>query len=113
MHWPAPLQLGDIARDRGPVLVAVAYQISREDQAAFLETIAKLQFARRRDGAYDWGVYEDVASPGRFVETFFLDSWIDHLRQHDRVTHADREQQELVNRFQVGDPPQVTHLVAP
>jgi MFS family permease len=113
MHWPAPLQLGDIGRDRGPVLVALAYQIRPEDQAAFLAAIAKLQFARRRDGAYDWGVYEDVASPGRFVETFFLDSWIDHLRQHDRVTHADREQQELVNRFQVGDPPQVTHLVAP
>ncbi len=44
-----------------------------------------------RDGAYDWGVYEDVAKPGRFVETFSLDSWIDHLRQHERVTHSDRE----------------------
>jgi hypothetical protein len=52
-----------------------------------------------------------VAHPGRFVETFSLDSWIDHLRQHERVTHADREQQEIVNRFQVSGAPEVTHLV--
>jgi MFS family permease len=112
MHWPAPIASSDVGRDRGPVLVAVSYQIRPEDQAAFLEAVAKLGHARRRDGGYDWGIYEDVAHPGRFVETFSLDSWIDHLRQHERVTTADREQQEIVNRFQVGDPPLVTHLVA-
>jgi predicted MFS family arabinose efflux permease len=113
MHWPAPLRSSDIERDRGPVLVAVAYQIKPEDQAAFIEAVSKLGYARRRDGAYDWGIYEDVGHAGRYVETFSLDSWLDHLRQHERVTHADREQQELVNRFQVGGPPVVTHLVAP
>jgi hypothetical protein len=55
--------------------------------------------ARRKDGGYNRGVYEDVAHPGRIVETFSLDSRIDHLRQHGRVTESDRKQQELVNRF--------------
>jgi Transmembrane secretion effector len=41
-----------------------------------------------------------------------LDSWIEHLRQHERVTHADRELQERVNRFQVDGVPKVTHLIA-
>ena len=95
------------------MLVAIVYQIKPDDRTAFLAAISRLGHSRRRDGGFNWGVYEDVASPGRFVETFSLNSWIDHLRQHDRVTHADREQQDLVNRFQVGDPPQVTHLVAP
>jgi predicted MFS family arabinose efflux permease len=113
MHWPAPIRSSDVERDRGPVLVTVAYQIKPEDQASFLEAINTLGYARRRDGGYDWGIYEDVARPGRFVETFSLDSWSDHLRQHERVTNADRAQQEIVNRFQVGDPPIVTHLVAP
>jgi MFS family permease len=113
MHWPAPAISGDVGRDRGPVLVAVAYQVRPEDRDDFLAAIARLGQARRRDGSFNWGVYEDVAQAGRYVETFSLDSWIDHLRQHDRVTQADREQQELVNRFQVGDRPQVTHLVAP
>jgi MFS family permease len=112
MHWPVPMVSTDIARDRGPVLVTVAYQIRPEDRAPFLAAVGKLGAARRRDGGYNWCIYEDVAQPGRYVETFSLDSWLDHLRQHERVTEADRAQQELVNRFQVGDPPQVTHLVA-
>jgi hypothetical protein len=40
-----------------------------------------------------------------------LDSWIEHLRQHDRVTDADRKLQESVHRFQVDGTPKVTHLV--
>jgi predicted MFS family arabinose efflux permease len=111
MHWPAPIQSSDVERDRGPVLVTVAYQVEPVEQAAFIEAVTRLGSARMRDGAYDWGIYEDVAKPGRFVETFSLDSWIDHLRQHERVTNADREQQEIVNRFQLGDRPEVTHLV--
>jgi hypothetical protein len=33
---------------------------------------------RRRDGAYRWGVFEDTADPSRFVETFLVDSWLEH-----------------------------------
>jgi predicted MFS family arabinose efflux permease len=113
MHWPAPIRSSDIERDRGPVLVTVAYQIEPEDQATFIEAVTRLGSARMRDGAYDWSIYEDVSKPGRLVETFSLDSWIDHLRQHERVTNADREQQEIVNRYQAGGVPEVTHLVAP
>ena len=66
---------------------------------------------RRRDGAYAWRVFEDIAEEGRFVETFLVDSWVEHLRQHERVTQADRELQELVNRFQIDGAPKVTHLI--
>ncbi len=113
MHWPEPVSSGDIQADRGPVLVTVEYRIRPNDRAAFLDAISKLADERRRDGAFDWGVFEDLAHEGRFVETFMLDSWIEHLRQHERVTHADRELQELVNRFQIDGAPKVTHLIAP
>jgi len=112
MHWPQPILSRDIEADRGPVLVTVEYQIRREDRVPFLQAIAKLADERRRDGAFDWGVFEDVEHEGRFVETFLLDSWIEHLRQHERVTHADRELQELVQRFQTDGTPKVTHLIA-
>src|SRR5262249_36896870 len=102
MHWPVPVLSSDVGRDRGPGVVAISYQIRPQEQAPFLEAIFRLGQARRRDGAFGWGVYEDVEHPGRFVETFSLESWSDHMRQHARVTHADREQQELVHRFQVG-----------
>ena len=55
---------------------------------------------RRRNGAFEWGLFEDAAQAGRFVETFLLDSWMEHLRQHERVTQADRARQETVSRFQ-------------
>jgi hypothetical protein len=42
----------------------------------------------RRDGAFDWGKFEDAAFDGRFVETFPLDSRMEHLRQHERITNA-------------------------
>jgi predicted MFS family arabinose efflux permease len=112
MHWPEPVSSTDIVAERGPVLVTVAYQIRPEDRGAFLDALRKLAGKRRRDGAFEWGVFEDVARPGRLVETFMLDSWIEHLRQHQRVTQADRSAQETVNGFQVDGAPKVSHLIA-
>jgi MFS family permease/quinol monooxygenase YgiN len=112
MHWPEPVSATDIAAEDGPVLVTVEYQIRPDDRAAFLDVLRKLAGERRRDGAFEWGVFEDVAQPGRLVETFMLDSWIEHLRQHQRVTQADRSAQEAVNRFQVDGAPKVSHLLA-
>ena len=89
----------------------VEYRIRPDDRAMFLAALTRLAGERRRDGAFDWDVFEDLARPGRFVETFMLDSWIEHLRQHARVTQADRELQDSVNRFHVDGAPTVTHLI--
>jgi hypothetical protein len=67
---------------------------------------------RRRDGAYAWGVFEDAAHPGRMVETFLIESWMEHLRQHERVTKADRLLQEEIRRFDRSGNPKVTHFIA-
>ena len=112
MHWPAPLTAQDIEQDRGPVLVTVEYRISPQDREAFLLALEKVGSERRRDGAYRWGVYEDTAEQGRFVETFVVASWIEHLRQHERVTNADRLQEEVVLRFHSAGEPKVTHFIA-
>jgi MFS family permease len=112
MHWPAPITTREIEHDRGPVLVTIEYRIDSKDRDAFLIALGKLARERRRDGAYAWRVFEDIAEEGRFVETFLVDSWVEHLRQHERVTQADRELQELVNRFQIDGAPKVTHLIA-
>lgn len=112
MHWPEPAMLVDVENERGPVLVTIEYRIRLDDRVAFLRAIAKLAGERRRDGAFEWDVFEDVSQPGRFVEIFMLDSWLEHLRQHLRVTHADRAYQETVNRFSVDGPPKVTHFIS-
>jgi hypothetical protein len=49
---------------------------------------------------------------GRLLDTFVVDSWLEHLRQHQRVTNADRLLQDKVHRFHLGDEPNVTHFIA-
>jgi MFS family permease len=112
MHWPQPTVSHDIEADRGPVLVTVEYHISPAGRDAFVDAILQLAQERRRNGAFEWGLFEDAALEGRFLETFMLDSWMEHLRQHERVTQADRARQEAVNRFQADGAPKVTHLIA-
>ena len=112
MHWPAPIVSRELDEDRGPVLVTVEYRIDPAQRRDFLAALDRLGRERRRDGAYRWGVFEDAADPARFVETFLVESWLEHLRQHERVTNADRVMQSEVGRFQVNGEPKVTHLIA-
>ena len=112
MQWPEPVTNHAIEPDRGPVLVTVEYHIDPKNREAFLHAIGRYARERPRDGAYDWGIYEDPAKDGRFVETFLSDSWLDHLRQHQRVTKADRALEQAVLRFQIGEGPKTTHWVS-
>jgi hypothetical protein len=109
---PTPVLAHDVEADRGPVLVTVEYKIDPRERASFLLALEKLGRERRRDGAYRWSVFEDAAVEGRMVETFLVESWLEHLRQHERVTNADRVLQEMVNQFHLEGVPKVTHLVA-
>jgi predicted MFS family arabinose efflux permease len=112
MHWPEPITTRDIEPDRGPVLVLVEYHVKPTHRDEFLRAIALYARARRRDGAYDWGLFEDPSQDGRYVETFYTDSWVEHLRLHRRVTNADRVVEQSVRRFQSDGEPKTTHLVA-
>jgi MFS family permease len=112
MHWAAPITTHAVEQDRGPVLVTVEYRIDPKNRAPFLRALARFARERRRDGAYDWGLFEDPAQEGRFVETFLTDSWLEHLRSHERVTKADQILQQVVRRYQIdGAAPKTTHLV--
>jgi len=112
LHWAAPVVSHEIEQDRGPVLVTVEYRIDPAKRGAFLAALDRLGHERRRDGAYRWGVFEDAADPARLVETFLVESWLEHLRQHERVTNADRVQQDEVLRFHLEGEPKVTHMIA-
>jgi predicted MFS family arabinose efflux permease len=113
MHWPAPVLAIEVEADRGPVQVMIEYQIAPEDREAFLDVLRELGSERLRDGAYDWDIYEDAATTGQMVETFLVASWLEHQRQHYRVTSADQNLQARVVAFHKGQrPPVVRHLLA-
>ena len=113
MHWPTPMGADALLLDQGPVMVTVEYQIDPTQALEFARAMDHMRRIRRRDGAFMWELFSDVEIPGRMVESFMVESWIEHLRQHERVTVADREVSEVARRFHVGSAaPKVTHLVA-
>jgi MFS family permease len=109
----SPQQHVDIAPGRGPVQVHVEYRIAPADAAGFIAAAQAMERIRRRDGALSWGLFEDAAAPGRYVETFVVESWAEHLRQHHRGTAEDIAVIARVRGYHRGDgPPPVTHWVA-
>jgi len=109
-HWGKPVLVGDVDPSQGPVLVTVEYEVESKKADEFLEALHKFARVRRRDGASRWGVYRDTEHPARYVETFIVESWAEHLRQHERLTRGDRELEENVGRFE-SKPINVRHFI--
>src|SRR3984957_7108658 len=112
-HWPEPILVVQRHEEHGPVLVTVEYSIDPATAREFSGAMQLVRRIRRRDGAIRWGLFEDAATPGRYIETFVVASWAEHMRQHERVTVSDREVQTRALAFHLGDgPPKITHWIA-
>jgi MFS family permease len=109
-HWPKPAMFEEPEPDEGPVLVTIEYKVDPEKSEEFLEAIYKNQRIRRRDGATRWGVYYDAEFPGQYLETFLVDSWAEHERQHYRFTVADRASENQVIRYAL-EPLRIRHFI--
>jgi MFS family permease len=97
--------------ESGPVLVTVEYRVPQENAERFADAMRKVGRVRRRTGARRWALFRDPADPERFLETFLVDSWEDHLRQHQRVTATDRRLEDEARQLANGEPA-VSHLVS-
>ncbi len=112
-YWPEPVFTTPPDPGRGPVLVMIEYDVEAAHAGAFSTAMHELGRIRRRDGAIRWGLYQDAADPSRHVESFMVENWAEHLRQHERSTIADREVQEEAWRFHRGaELPTVHHWLA-
>jgi MFS family permease len=112
-HWAKPMLVYEPSLDDGPVLITVEYRVPRENVPGFLDAAAILGTARKRFGVLQWEIYRDPAIPDRFVETYLVESWAEHLRQHERVTVEEQAAEQQV-RAQLcpGVDPLIVHLVA-
>ena len=112
-HWPAPqLTVAPEPAD-GPVLVTLTYRVAEADAVAFSAAMRRVGRSRRRTGALRWELFRDGADPTRFVESYLVGTWAEHLRQHEgRLTGADRRFEELAQRYAQGAP-RVAHLFPP
>jgi MFS family permease len=111
--WPAGGIADDPVSEGGTVLVTVEYQIDPEAADEFAAAMREVRTFRMRDGAIRWDLLADASRPGRYVESFLVDSWTEHLRQHERLTEDDRATEAQARRFHIGSqPPVISHFVA-
>ncbi|MEM9782896.1 MAG: MFS transporter [Pseudomonadota bacterium] len=111
MHWPEPVLVGDMPPD-GPVMIQIAYDVAPGRERAFTAALRTLAASRRRGGGYQWSLMRDAAGEDRFVETWWEASWLDHQRQHRRVSRDDQKlQDEIRGLLKTDTEPVVRHFV--
>jgi Transmembrane secretion effector len=98
--------------DDGPVLVTVTYKVAAANMSSFRDAMRRVEGHRRRTGAYRWGLFRDLADPDRFLETFVVSSWAEHLRQHQRVTTRSETHLDAVRSLIEPGHTTVAHLVS-
>jgi MFS family permease len=110
--WQTTPPVGEFNPEQGPVVVMVEYLIEPANASGFLDAMRDVGTIRRRDGAVQWGLTRDTTDPGRYVELYVTESWTEHLRQHERLTVADRAAFERAHAYHTGgDRPRVSHLL--
>lgn len=111
-HWRMPVVVTEVEPEleQGPVLVTVEYLVVRERKEEFVKAMHHYERVRRRDGASRWGVFHDTEDGDRYLEIFLVNSWAEHLRQHERQTQADRKLENRLRSYLIKDP-DVRHLI--
>ncbi len=99
--------------DEGPVMVTIEYLIDPARAEAFADVMQRTRRARLRQGALSWGLFRDVARPGRYIEYFVDEDWIEHQRRLERFSAFDAELRAQRLAFHLGtEPPTTTRYVA-
>jgi quinol monooxygenase YgiN len=109
---PAGTQV-EVDPHEGPVLITIEYHVARERAAEFLEVMQETRRNRLRHGVLSWGLFRDPAQPGRYIEHFVDESWVEHLRHFERMTAYDLSLRERRQAFHIENtPPRVSRYLA-
>ena len=114
VHWRVPIPAPEtlVTLEQGPVLITLEYQVDAINVDRFLQSMRAYERLRRRDGAFRWAIFRDIERADVFLETFLVHSWAEHLRQHERLTLADRELEQLVAML-ARHGPTIRHFIHP
>lgn len=108
-RWREPKVAVDIEPRSGPILVTIEFRIRQEDVVPFLHAMADRRRIRRRDGARHWALLRDLTDPEVWIERYDSPTWVEYIRQNQRVTQADAEIGERVRALHKGPNPPVVH----
>ncbi len=97
----------EIGADEGPVMVTLEYQIDPLRANDFAAVMERTRRARLRQGALSWGLFRDTAVPGRYIEYFVDENWVEHQRRLARFSAFDAELRTQRLAFHIGEGPPV------
>ena len=87
----------------GPIAVHIEYTVPERNAKEFVAAVNELGRIRRRDGAFNWSVAQDIDRPEQWIEQFESPTWIDYLRRQTRPTIADTQIRERLRALVVGE----------
>ena len=113
-HWQTPQPRIEIAPQQGPVMITIRYEVDTAQLPDFLHEMYQLGKSRQRDGAHSWDCFADTTVPDSYLETYVVATWLDHLRQHERISRQDAQVQIRIRALlRAGTVPVITHYVRP
>jgi len=113
LDWAAPVVAEVPEPDSGPVMVTIEYRVRPDKRTEFVSEMQAVREMRRRNGAYFWELFHDSADPSRYIECFMDESWLEHLRQHERASVADAAIRQRAKQYMVeGESTKSQHWLA-
>lgn len=110
-HWRDPYIAVPIDNNDGPVMITVKYSVLEQSRDDFIKEMQKIKRQRIKTGAYIWELFEDVEKPNIFFEMFLVETWLEHLRQHERTIKHDLIVREKIKGYLESDS-ETTHYIA-
>jgi hypothetical protein len=111
-RWKHPSISMEIEHRSGPIVITIDYRIREEDVREFLALMAERRRIRRRDGARHWHLLRDLAEPELWTERYDTPTWLDYVRQAQRITQADARIVDRLSELHRGaEPPQVRRRI--
>ncbi|UXM94931.1 MFS transporter [Bartonella sp. HY329] len=102
----------DLKARSGPIMIMIDYNISEENEEAFLIAMEERRRIRLRDGARHWTLMRDLENPELWTESYHMPTWVDYLRHNQRRIKSDVEIIEVLSKLNKnGERPKVHRMI--
>lgn len=75
----------------GPVMISLDYRVANENKEKLMAKILDIGVVRKKNGGYQWTVFEDIENPNIIKEQFIVSSRLEYIEQNSRMTIEDNE----------------------
>ncbi len=112
-QWPITIPEDSIQADKGPVMVTIQYHIPKDKTDEFLNLMENMRINRQKNGAYFWQLFHDSVDHNLYSEVYMSESWLDVLRQRQRMTASEQAVRQAVMALHQADtPPSISIQIA-